>query len=362
MRAANSQRSPPRRPPAALPPSLAMDRHKELRTALRSATLAALQSDPRNEKRTQAKLRSFELSKHQFELAKHCETRSVAGRLDLLPKDHKAALAACFDSLPKQYDTADGVGKLALEELAHALASLGYEQDAIVTMLHDADTGDGVGRRRTVQDADGEARIDLEEFTSLVGRLPASDLVRERLNSIGKVIKAADQEAEAASADELAGPRYARSRKATSRRSEALEGLRDLASQAFPFSVVADAHRISKLVHDYDPEIRERREVAERKKAESRMRRPVQVFGIECVEQGTFGRREECAALQAIHAHQPARYCASRRIFAHASYCSCKCVISRLTCVVSWLLCLHVLLLAPPCVLLTAGSLSGCGM
>ena len=46
-------------------------------------------------------LRSFELAKHRFELAKFCETRSAAGRLDLLPEELKSALATCFQSLPK---------------------------------------------------------------------------------------------------------------------------------------------------------------------------------------------------------------------------------------------------------------------
>ena len=98
---ASSERPTAQRPPATLPPSVVLNRGKEARKELRAATIASAVANPRSEQRTQAKLRSFELAKHRFELAKFCETRSAAGRLDLLPEELKSALATCFQSLPK---------------------------------------------------------------------------------------------------------------------------------------------------------------------------------------------------------------------------------------------------------------------
>jgi hypothetical protein len=192
-----------------------------------------------------------------------------------------------------------GVGKIGLEELGYALASLGYPPDSVHTMVHDADTGDGVGRRRTVQEQDGEARVDREEFLSLVARFSGPAVSRSRLGSIGRVIRAAEREVEADRADKLAGPRYARSGRASQRRDAALGGLRDLAAEAFPFAIVSDSYRISKLVDSYNPDLRERREAAEREEVLRRKRgvsmsRPPNVFGVEKVEQGTFNAKQEC--------------------------------------------------------------------
>lgn len=165
-------------------------------------------------------------------------------------------------------------------------------------MVHFADAGDGVGRRRTAQEVDGEARVDREEFLSLVASRPRPAITRRRLSSIGRVITAAAREAEAARADELAGPRYLRSERAVTRRGAALDGLRDLASEAFPFAIACDSYRISKLVDSYDPDLRERREAAEREEQLRRRKgaggmRARTVFGIDKVEQGTFYTKQE---------------------------------------------------------------------
>ena len=167
-------------------------------------------------------------------------------------KEHKSALEACFASLPKTFDTADGQGKLTLDELHHALRSLGYSQARASIIVHDADTSDGIGRKRVAQEADGDARLDIDEFKSLISRHPSPDLSLSRLTSIGRVIKAGEREMERAHADASAG---VRGKKASASRDAKLDSLRDLATEAFPFAVVADSHRISQLIDSYNPEV-----------------------------------------------------------------------------------------------------------
>lgn len=97
-----------RRAPALEPPSMRMVQQRDSRTALRETRLASLaRDDPRSERRTHAKLRSFELSQRASELARHCETRGGAGKSELLRPEEKAALLEIYDMMPKHFDTAD---------------------------------------------------------------------------------------------------------------------------------------------------------------------------------------------------------------------------------------------------------------
>ena len=83
----------------------------------------------------------------------------------------------------------------------------------------------------------------------------------------------AERNEEEREADYEAGRLYAMSEHAQSRRRLEEARLSDLASEAFPFAVVADAHCISRLVDQFKPKVLEQRRRASIVAAEKQLER-----------------------------------------------------------------------------------------
>lgn len=185
-------------------------------------------------------LRAGSPSSHQLPLAPS----------DRLSADQELALKMVFDRATKVYDTADGAGKVALDELDVVLRALGYSDEEAQAVTREADAHGGGG---FAAELDGEARLNATEFLSVIAHAPAKPTeVRTRLSSMGKLLREVRLQEEEAAAEhsfarELqpsAAYLAARERARTARSIQIDELRRD----AFPFSIVADSHRIGNLV------------------------------------------------------------------------------------------------------------------
>lgn len=220
-------------------PSMQFTPHERLqiqrRRAHREALLERLKGLDHSTERRLAKARISAVKNTQCttDILDHCARHSKGGH-------HRAALTAvqelaagaCFDSLQKVIDPADGIEKVGIGELCLALRTLGYtedEEDLLIEVMINVDGSS----------ADGKTRVGLEEFSRLLGsgavHLGRHTAASHRLTSIGKVRAAA-------------GVEHAHLR----------DQLQNCANDAYPFAVVADSLRISELVSSVAPAFRER--------------------------------------------------------------------------------------------------------
>jgi len=167
--------------------------------------------------------------------------------------EQEAALSACFAALEAE----DPVGKIGevkprvpgtiqLNELCMALRSLGYSarDEAEVLEIARADL-----TAKQSPHAMSLPPIGLHDFMRYMAIGPKPATCIRHLSSIGRVIAAVRTEVGVQEADHSAGRQVVLSeQKNTEAR---IEELNEMASEAYPFSIVTDAHRISNLVDSY---------------------------------------------------------------------------------------------------------------
>ena len=159
-----------------------------------------------------------------------------------LNESHKTALKQCFSTLEKTACEFDGVGKVDLDELGFALTALGFAQHEVSELCRRADVEEGWGTNAV---ADGSASIDVDEFIKLIGGSSKPAVVLQRLHSMGNAALARQRD----------------QRHLTFEQRALRTTVDEMETHAYPFSVVANAHRISTLVASYAPEVRVARNV-----------------------------------------------------------------------------------------------------
>ena len=162
-----------------------------------------------------------------------------------LTSEQEAALAACFAALeaePPVGRYARAIGKISLDELSLCLKALGYRAEQELACLQEA---------AALAAADDPCRLSADMFMRLFGRAPKPPAVLKNLTSIGKVAAAVRREAVEQAADRAAGPSVASSEEGRFAAEARMKKLADMGKEAFPFSIVADAHRISTLISAY---------------------------------------------------------------------------------------------------------------
>ena len=159
-----------------------------------------------------------------------------------------------------------------------ALKTLGFSEAAENVIAHDADVYGGGGFAAV---EDGEARLNSQEFVNVFARAHKPEMVRVRLNSIGKVLRAAAKTKQDAAFDEAFGlakenpqSNYSEARRVE--RAALSESVDELEQEAFPYAVVATSLRLRELISNYEPAVLAResaRLVAAKAKEEERKER-----------------------------------------------------------------------------------------
>ena len=207
------------------------------------------------------------------QLAHHVE-RIVTGRdtaqggtLTILSPDHEAAIEnLIYPALQKEYDTADGEGKVAIGELRVAVRALGYGAEEEEAAIAQADRSGGQTGQRTYARTDGEARLSCREFLNVFTHSPAPPVALTRLTSMGRMLVAIQREEEEqkhrAAYGQRIGDHEARARWERHSKAEAAAAkanITKLQGEAFPFERVAESHRITALVGNFEPALRDAR-------------------------------------------------------------------------------------------------------
>ena len=178
-----SAQAPPVARGRALPPG------SGLRSSLRSAVygsagaavtpnqLIALSRE--RERRYEAKRLTTQIEEHHVARKPHVANLKLS-------KEEELALTACYDALPKEFDSADGEGRLSLGELSNALRSLGYDEAAEAEVIAAADAMGDSWDCGGDRDDDGYARLSLQDFVHVIRHGPRPSTSTARLRSIGR--------------------------------------------------------------------------------------------------------------------------------------------------------------------------------
>ena len=228
-------------------------------------------------------VREQDLSQHVDRIKAGHEGNQITERG--LSAEHQVALSAIFQTSNHVFDTADGKQKVDLHELRVALQALGFSEEDENAIAHDADVWGGGG---FAAKEDGEARLNSQEFVNVFARAHKPQMVRRRLESIGKSLRADAKMKQEAAFDEAfglavsapsavggRGSGYSEARRAE--RAALSESVDELEQEAFPYAVVATSLRLRQLVNNYEPTALAREsaklEAAKAKEEERRERR-----------------------------------------------------------------------------------------
>ena len=236
--------------------------------------------------------------RHDLSIAAHEKRLAPRESSTLVERtEFEAALGVCFTALHKEYDAVDGAAKVTLDELRHTLRALGYPADIEDSILKEAQldystaTSRQAGRRLHASQSDaklrtsaaavaggGTVRLHREDFIRLLcAGLAAEPKPRECIRRLRLIA-----EGGIASASEAYRQAYASARTGAADggrttpngRGRPMPGLmqrpqappkrisigapaqssepgRARTSAAYPFELVAEAHRISALVDSF---------------------------------------------------------------------------------------------------------------
>ena len=180
--------------------------------------------------------------------------RSGVGTSDLTV-DEIEALQSIFMHCDKVYDTADGLERVDIRGLRVALRTLGYnrEEEQVISNAADATGGGGFAAS-----LDGDARLNKAEFVNVFRVAPKPPAVRSRLSSLGRALRAARQEEAEMDFNQRHGlqtPSPYQARQQAGRRP-----VQELAVEAFPYAVAADAQKVRALVAQFEPPAMKKRQ------------------------------------------------------------------------------------------------------
>jgi len=268
-------------------PTLAVTEARQLRHSLMQrvseAAPAAAAMQQRRRVATRRKEQALVLSRM------HSYCQRVRPGEQGLSMEQETALEACFAALESEAPVGKSriAGKISSDDLSLALKSLGFSEAEELDLLHHIRY-------------DETARLTVDEFVRAFSIGPKPKDTLDRLTSIGKVLVAAKrEEADRQAREAYVMPQADPDQAAEERR---LDYLNDLAHEAFPFSVVTDAHRIKSLVSSYSPHERQQVKTqtgSRRATRKGRLSREVRT-GVRKVVQGTF---ENSADLEAWMIH-----------------------------------------------------------
>jgi hypothetical protein len=225
---------------------------KQLRRAL---SMKIAQSAPlafQTEKRRKMMMRQKSNFEADLRIQKHRD-RMVDDVRETLTTDQTYALSACFMALEVEKPvgpTSRIPGTINLDELTLALRSFGYSMHEEAEVMKNA--------REMLEERPefGEfgLRLTLEDFINVVAGGPKPEGCMGptgSLQSIGKVIAAVRLEMGEEEIDYAAGHHVMKSEQSRRKSDQRMKSLESLASEAYPFSIVTDAHRISNLISSY---------------------------------------------------------------------------------------------------------------
>ena len=117
-------------------------------------------------------------------------------------------------------------------------------------VVADADASGGGG---FAAEADGDARLSRAEFGHVVSQSAVKPLARARLGSIGRLLKEVRLAEEEVEADreferDVSQPSAAYAEAHERAHARRMHRIEELSRDAFPFAIVANAHRITRLV------------------------------------------------------------------------------------------------------------------
>lgn len=221
---------------------------KQLRRMLTQKVAEGATLGVQMQRRRKMTIRQKATAEAEVRIRKHRERLVEA--TESLSDEQEEALAACFNALEAENPVSQFSrvpGTINLDELPLALRSFGYspadEAEIVELARQDLEAKEDI--------EETGMRLDVEEFLRCFRKGPKPVEITRHLTSIGKLIEAVRGEESEQETDHAAGQHLVMSdtgRRITEKR---LQTLDHLATEAYPFSILTDAHRISALIQSY---------------------------------------------------------------------------------------------------------------